>query len=101
MSEPSTPVLVRDLADETSGWLQAEARSLRAEFELRLDRTQRTAAWVAVGLLLGLAGLQVLLVAFLYWVAIDLGLGLAVTCLIVGAALVGAGGITVLVGVRQ
>ena len=75
MSEPSVPYLVRDLAHETSGWVQAEAVNVRQEVETRLDQARYAAVRLSVGLLFAGLGLQFLLGALAAWIAVDLRLG--------------------------
>lgn len=75
MSDPSVPYLVRDLARETSGWVQAEAVNLRHEVETRLEEARYASVRLAVGLLFAGLGLQFLLGALAAWLAVELRLG--------------------------
>jgi len=75
MSEPSVPYLVRDLAHETSGWMQAEAANLRTEVDARLERARDASMRLAVGLMFASLGLLFLLGGLVAWLAIDLELG--------------------------
>jgi len=92
-SEPTVAFLVRDLADETSGWLQAEVSNLRREVDTRFDEARITAVRLAIGLLFAALGLQLLLAALVVWLAVELQLGWTVA--------LGTVGITVsLIGLR-
>jgi hypothetical protein len=75
MSDPSVPYLVRDLARETSGWVQAEAVNARQEVETRLEQARHAGTRLAVGLLFAGLGLQFILGALAAWIALDLRLG--------------------------
>lgn len=87
MAEPPVRELVRDLAEETSGWLHAEVVHLRREVDHRVTEARIASVRLAVGLVFGALGLQLLLVALVVWLARDVGLGWSPSLGLVGGVM--------------
>lgn len=75
MTEPTVTHLVRDLADETSGWVQAEVVHLRREIEQRFEEVRYASVRLAVGLTVMALGLQLLFASLGVILRSWLGLG--------------------------